>query len=105
MKVQLRVYNYSVVDCSLEYIGMLGMQVNSVFSQLEYGDKVDVEICLPTEFGNMHCKIPAVITKRSFYNIGLTFAFQDKESIKQFHALLERYLLEPIYPDAESAYH
>jgi len=100
MKILLHIRNKQVINCSLGYIGMIGMQINSGSLLLDYGVSVDVEMTHPTENGMQYCKIPAVITHKSNKRVGLTFLFHDLESIEKLRALLETYLLQPVLPNA-----
>jgi len=103
MKVQIYAYNHSIIDCSVEYIGMLGMQVNSIATFLECGSKVEVELSLAAERGTLRCRMPAVITQKTPHSVGLTFLFQEMKTLDLLRNLLECYLLEPVFPDAKLA--
>lgn len=100
MKILLHIRNKQIVNCTIGYIGMIGMQINSRSLLLDYGANVDVEMTYSTENGMQYCKIPAVITHKSNNRIGLTFLFRDLGAIEKLRALLESYLLQPVSANA-----
>lgn len=99
MKVLLGVNDQPMVDCSLKYIGMLGMHINSRAILPDYGKSVVVLMSTCSKLGTFHCNLPAVVTEKSPASIGLTFCFQDLKSINLLKKILECYLLEHLAVD------
>lgn len=77
--VQVRLFrdNYPVIKCRANYLGTLGMQVESGPVFYQKGTVLEAELTLDENDLQLQCRIPVVVTQQAYNNIGLTFLNHD----------------------------
>ena len=91
--------NHPVVRCLVNYIGLLGMQVDVGPMMYQKGTHLEVELTLDKEDCVRRCKLPAVVTNNSSDGMGLTFLDHDMRT----NGILQEIILDSTAQTAASA--
>ena len=69
-----------VAWCEANFVGLLGMQVNSGPLAYPKGTRLEVELTVENQYGTNQCILPAAVTSHSNGEMGLTFLNHDMNS-------------------------
>jgi hypothetical protein len=78
VRVRLFHDNYPVIKCRANYLGALGMQVES--GPLFYQKGTELEVELTLEQQQLQCRVPVIVTRKEYNNLGLTFLNHDMQT-------------------------
>lgn len=80
--VEVRLYRnlFAVARCKANYVGLLGMQIDSGPLRYPRGTHVDVELRVTNQDDDNRCRLPAVVTNQANGEMGLTFLQHDMKT-------------------------